>query len=187
MLPDVLGSRVLRALIVFVCVWCFRLTANMPPGKARQYLIDNFTLNADVGACAVCRNGHVLMLFFENKRSLTRTARSVCDKFGFIPTTSQIACLVKLTKNMLASFFRYPDRQRLKSVCQEAFVFRYPPPTSTSPNPESVSPQHPALQSVTVSPTCQVDVSLPVSSSVATPMKPALLSTISPKQHTKRS
>ena len=107
------------------------------------------------------------------------------NNFGFKPSYGQISCLVSTTKNLLKAYFRYPDRQRFESVCKEPFQFLYQTSTSTSPNPASVYPQHPVLQYVTVSPTCPLLVRLPLSSSVVTPMKPCVLSTIATEQHTK--
>ena len=99
-----------------------------PPGKARQYLIDNFSFT---DASAVCKNGHVLLLYFQNDLSITLTRKAVCNKFGCLPTYCRVRRLVQKTKGM----FKADQINRLEDICQTPFVFT----PACQPGQESVT------------------------------------------------
>ena len=75
---------------------------------SRQYLESNFSLPDDVTESTSCKNGHVLLQYLEKDKKAKDAAKSISEKFGFMPTVG-----------MLYTLFHEPTRKRFEDICNE--------------------------------------------------------------------
>lgn len=111
---------------------------NAKPGKARQFLTENFGFIQEGGPLSV---GHVLFLFTENERSVAKTIRSVTEKLG-VPCEILPHRMKAVTDilNYYKNIQREHDMENFVKVCGEPFT-SYTITAVTEPELADVSTQ----------------------------------------------
>ena len=97
---------------------------------SRQYLESNFSLPDDVTESTSCKNGHVLLQYLEKDKKAKDAAKSISEKFGFMPTVGKVNYLFKQTSGMLYALFHEPTRKRFEDICNETFKTKSPAATA---------------------------------------------------------
>ncbi|XP_070207733.1 uncharacterized protein [Littorina saxatilis] len=73
------------------------------PGPARQFLIDNFSVDDH---SLVCKSGHVLFLYISAGKSILKTMRDINHRFGFEPKYGQVDSLVRRAHPFMENYSR---------------------------------------------------------------------------------
>ena len=104
-----------------------------PPGLLEQYLQNSFS-SAPVGVVDLL-NGHVLLLFLQNKRSFPDTLKALSERYSITVSRKNLAALVKKTVNKYTHLRREVESNALSEICYKKFD----PTLHTAPVSSTVS------------------------------------------------
>ena len=106
-------------------------------GCGRQYLMANFDAQPEASNSGSCKNGHVLLIYVQNAKSIVKTIDIVNERFAFKPTYSNVQNLVYRT-DKYKNLHREADAQKFNDICEEVFMVRCNPhPSATSQSSDS--------------------------------------------------
>ena len=80
-------------------------------GCGRQYLMGNFDAQPEASNSGSCKNGHVLLIYVQNAKSIVKTIDIVNERFAFKPTYSNVQNLVHRI-DKYKNLNREPDAQK---------------------------------------------------------------------------
>lgn len=105
-------------------------------GKIRQYLTDQFCLFPE--ELKNLKSGHILLQYFENDNSSTKTIKSVMDRLPCSIKHSQLLSLLNKA-NKFKNIGRECDREKYETLCHQPYTLFDPVhqgPMSDAPHPE---------------------------------------------------